>query len=285
MRNWDDLKYCCALSRHGTMSDAAKVLGTNVATVSRRLQRLSDEVGQTLFVKEGNRWIATEAGAGLARLGEQIQSQIGSAAFEADAEERDVNIRISCALQVMQCGMVDGIVDFLADNPRARLALYTTKLSLALNECDIRIGFEKPTKGRVVRRQLTELPLVPACRAGFADQVSGWINVNYTGQVVGPAAAFHAHFGAPPKVDIEGLNLTRRIMRNTPLVAALPQQMVGPGSDFVPYPIAGAEQKLPIWVSYHEARRLDPAVRLAVQFLESTMIDAELPEENTRARA
>ncbi|MEM6825838.1 MAG: LysR family transcriptional regulator [Pseudomonadota bacterium] len=271
MKNWDDLKFCLALSRHGTMSDAATVLGTNVATVSRRVHRLSDEMGKTLFVKQGNRWVVTEAGAELSVIAEQIQNRIGQSRLDDDDADAELNIRISCAVQIMQCGLVDGIVDFLREHPRARLRLELGKRSLALNECDIRMGFEAPNRGRVVRRLLTRMSMVPACRRSFLDRIEGWLNVIYLADHQGPSRALSDAFAGPPKVEIEGLNLTRLILRANPLVAALPRSIVDAEPDLVEYPIAQSIEPLPVWLSYHEARRNDPAVRLAVAFLKRSM--------------
>ena len=50
VQNWDDLKYCLALDEFRTMTAAAKALGTNTATVSRHLERLTEEAGQPLFI-------------------------------------------------------------------------------------------------------------------------------------------------------------------------------------------------------------------------------------------
>ena len=52
MQNWDDLKYCLALDEFRTMTAAAKALGTNTATVSRRIERLTEEAGQPLFIRQ-----------------------------------------------------------------------------------------------------------------------------------------------------------------------------------------------------------------------------------------
>ena len=52
MQNWDDLKFCLALERYQTMTAAARALGTNTAaTVSRRIDRLTEEAGEPLFSK------------------------------------------------------------------------------------------------------------------------------------------------------------------------------------------------------------------------------------------
>ena len=53
MNNWDDLRFLVALSKTGTMTAAAKSLGTNTATVSRRIERLSETLGMPAFIKTG----------------------------------------------------------------------------------------------------------------------------------------------------------------------------------------------------------------------------------------
>ena len=270
MRNWDDLKYCLALYNHGTMSDAAKVLGSNVATVSRRLHRLSEEIGETLFIKEGNRWAATEAGVEFARIAEQFQNRIGHSGASQRSSDI-VLIRLSCAMQIMQCGLVDGIVNFLTEHPSTRLRLETRKRSLALNECDLRMGFEEPNEGRIVRRFMTRMEIVPVCWQGHRDRIEGWIDVAYADDDTSISEALAHHFDAPAKIEIEGLNLTKLILTSNPLVAAVPYVFLERSQGFVEYPMARRVGSLSVWLSYHESRRRDPAVRLAVEFLEQAM--------------
>lgn len=57
MQNWDDLKYCLALDEFRTMTAAAKALGTNTATVSRRIERLTEEPASLcLLAKIASGW-------------------------------------------------------------------------------------------------------------------------------------------------------------------------------------------------------------------------------------
>lgn len=276
MRNWDDLKFCLALSSHGTMSNAAKVLGTNVATVSRRLNRMSEEMGEALFIKQGNRWVATESGAELARIAEELQTRLGATQDGRGEIRGDVKIRISCAMQIMQSGLVSGIVHFLESHPTARLGLDSRKQSLALNECDIRIGFEEPNEGRVVRRRLMALDIVPACQGRFLGGLTGWVKVLYTDSEPPGCGRLREHFDAAPKIEIEGLNLTRLVLESNPLLALLPRSMVEGDADLAEVSMGPAFEPLPIWLSYHQSRRRDPAVRLAVEFLERALrIDAD----------
>ena len=55
VQNWDDLKYCLALHEFRIITAAAKALGTNTATVSRLLERLTEEAGQSLFIRQNSR--------------------------------------------------------------------------------------------------------------------------------------------------------------------------------------------------------------------------------------
>ena len=52
MQNWDDLKFCLALERHQTMTAAARALGTTTATVSRRIDRLTEAADEAIFLRD-----------------------------------------------------------------------------------------------------------------------------------------------------------------------------------------------------------------------------------------
>ena len=61
-QNWDDLRYFLAVARSGTLSAAAKLLGTEHSTVARHIQALEDELNNRLFHK-------SNSGYGVDRLG------------------------------------------------------------------------------------------------------------------------------------------------------------------------------------------------------------------------
>lgn len=275
MRNWDDLKFCHALYRHGTMSDAAKVLNTNVATVSRRLHRLSEEIGETLFIKEGNRWVLTEAGLELAHIAEQLQLQIDRANASDRETDLEVKIRINCPVQLVQSGLADGLAAFFDQHPRVSFRFETQKRSLALNECDVRLDFEEPSDGRIVRRLLTKLDFLPVCGRGYADRLTNWVNVIYTEREGPQSRVLREYFGAAPKVEVEGLNLARALLSSNPFVAILPRQRAASDPQLEVVCGIGPIPPIAVWLSFHESRRRDPAVRLAIEFIESTSLVEE----------
>ncbi|MEM9067302.1 MAG: LysR family transcriptional regulator [Myxococcota bacterium] len=76
--NWDDLRFFLAVARHRTLTAAAKQLGVNHTTVSRRLQSLHDEVGVRLFDKQPEGYFPTNAGEDLLRVAERMESELHS---------------------------------------------------------------------------------------------------------------------------------------------------------------------------------------------------------------
>jgi len=268
MENWDDLRYCLALYRSGTMTDAAKMLGANVATVSRRIQRLTEELGQTLFVKEGAVWVATRLGTDLALLAQATEDMILHTAPTEAMYASGSLVRISCAVQIMQCGLFRDLPKFLDENEDIRIRTLIRDQSLALNESDIRIGFEEPREGRLVRRRLGEMQMVACCARHHRDALEDWIEVIYSDEQRETSFGLHGHFGSQPRVELEGLNILHDVLLQTKTAAVVPLAFLKLHEDLVEAPIDITLAPLPIWISFHASRRLDPVVRLAEQFIE-----------------
>ena len=60
--DWDHFRYFLELARAGTLAGAARRLGVEHTTVSRRLQALEKQVGSALFAREAGGHRLTEAG-------------------------------------------------------------------------------------------------------------------------------------------------------------------------------------------------------------------------------
>lgn len=74
--NWDDLRFLLALSRAGSLSQAAIELSVNHSTVSRRIHSLEEQVGTRLFDKTSDGYAVTTAGEELQRVAERIENEL-----------------------------------------------------------------------------------------------------------------------------------------------------------------------------------------------------------------
>lgn len=73
---WDDLRVLLALTRAGTLTRAARQLGVNHTTVSRRIAALEDQVGVRLFERLPTGYQPTEAGDEVRRVAERMEEEI-----------------------------------------------------------------------------------------------------------------------------------------------------------------------------------------------------------------
>ena len=90
---WSDFKVLIALSEAGSVAGAARLLGIDASTVSRRLAALEDAVGATLVIRGGREFAITADG----------RSVLAAAHEMADATAR-AGCRGSCP-PVLHCGL------------------------------------------------------------------------------------------------------------------------------------------------------------------------------------
>jgi len=72
--DWNDLRFFLEVARIGTLSGAARVLGTDHATVSRRINALEHALRQTLFHRSLAGYALTPAGENLLVHAEQMEA-------------------------------------------------------------------------------------------------------------------------------------------------------------------------------------------------------------------
>ena len=74
--DWDHLRYFWALVQAGTLVGAAKALGVEHTTVSRRIQALEKQMGTALFAREAGGHRLSEAGRQLLAAVETMEAAV-----------------------------------------------------------------------------------------------------------------------------------------------------------------------------------------------------------------
>lgn len=160
--NWDDARVFLAVARQGQILGAARTLGLNHATVSRRIAALEAALGTTLLRRRTNGTELTAEGERFLLYAETMESAslaAGEAAGGDSAVEGTVRV-----------GAPDGFgVAFLAPrigqlterHPGLRIELVPVPraFSLSRREADIAVTLERPREGRLVARKLTDYRL------------------------------------------------------------------------------------------------------------------------------
>ncbi|WP_259782117.1 LysR family transcriptional regulator [Aestuariispira ectoiniformans] len=74
--HWDDLNLALAIGETGTLSAAGRKLGVSHATVYRRLNQVEDRLGVSLFQRDRNGFVPTDAGEELIKAARGVEDQV-----------------------------------------------------------------------------------------------------------------------------------------------------------------------------------------------------------------
>ncbi|NKC01387.1 MAG: LysR family transcriptional regulator [Pseudomonadales bacterium] len=96
--DWDDYRYFTAVVEHGSVRGAAKRLGVNPSTVTRRLDRLEGELAVSLFIRSPNGLIITTEGVEVAQRTEQIAHQFRIMESTVKGRDQRISGRIRMAV-------------------------------------------------------------------------------------------------------------------------------------------------------------------------------------------
>lgn len=173
--DWDDLKFFDAALKAGTLSAAATALGVAQATMSRRIGRLEEQVGHTLFDRSRGGLIATDAAFALAPHVEAMRMNAIGAANELQGLE-------SAPEGLVRLAVPPGIAFDLAPSMHRRLREVAPKVRLeilaenrvvdiARREADISVRAFRPTQQDLVFRRLPSATVKPYAHPDYIAQL------------------------------------------------------------------------------------------------------------------
>ena len=161
--DWNALQSFLAVARAGRLTLAARRLGIDHSTLSRRLRDLEGRLQSQLFERSVNGYVLTPQGEQLLHAAQAMES----VAFGVLKDVAGASLRIAGTVRI---GAPDGFgTSFLAPrlgdisrmHPELAIQLITMPrlFSMTKHEADIAIGFGPPEEGRLHGRKLTDYEL------------------------------------------------------------------------------------------------------------------------------
>ncbi|WP_166260492.1 LysR family transcriptional regulator [Marinobacter salicampi] len=161
--DWNNLRFFLELSRAGRLTTAARRLGVDHTTVSRRIQMLEKNLGVQLFMRETSGYTLTEAGRSLVPQVELMES----ASVEIEQALPDTYDNLSGHVRI---GVTEGygttllapkLTEFCQRYPHLHIDLLALPRALRLSrhEADIAITLERPERGPYIITKLTDYVL------------------------------------------------------------------------------------------------------------------------------
>lgn len=267
MQNWDDLRFLLAVYRAGTMSAAARVLGTNVATVSRRMERLGTELGGSPFVKTPSGWQPDPQVAGLLEAAEAFEGQMlreMNAGAEPDA--KPPHILVGAPSLIASAILLPGLAAAPNLIQKIDIEIMPRVFETGLGTNDIVIQSGRPASGRLAIRRAGSL------RFGiyiWSDTPAGskWIGLTQNYRLLHTVDAAEGYFGAPPALRLESMEQIFRAAQLLHLPAILPEVLARQEPGLIRLEAPDLSFEFEFWIMYHLSRRGDPAVQVAVDWI------------------
>ncbi len=117
LTDWDPLRLILAIARAGTLAGGARRLGISHATAYRRLGRLEADLGETLFTRDRDGYLATVPGQRLVEAARTAEQAIRAAVAPAETTEADLTGRLTIATTAL---LFEGVLAALFQTFQAR---------------------------------------------------------------------------------------------------------------------------------------------------------------------
>lgn len=296
--DWNEVQLFLALCRARTLGGAARSLGVDGSTVSRRLTALERLLGATLFDRSRDGIAPTSAAEELMPIAEETEASVHRFANAVDRLETEVTgvVRVTCPPDTAEVILLPLLRVLVRRHPRLRLAIEPSEavLDLARREADLALRIARPVQGDLLVRRLREVRWVLAASPEYAKRlgpVRQWDQLSWVGWgerfAQGGAARWLREQvpGAEPVVSSDSLSVQLAAVRAGLGAALIPEPSL---DHFRLSPVSlaprlrDAASRWPVdelFLVTHRALRNVPRVRAVWEALVSRLADPQAKDE------
>lgn len=175
MLDWDQVRVFLAVSRSGQLAKAAQRLGLDVSTVSRRLDRLEDELGAVLFDRSKEGTAPTAAAEAMLPAAEEMERALAQFAMARDAIETTAEgvVRLTCMPGVADAFIAPALAQFRKKHSRVVVELDSSigYADLTRREADLAVRAHRPTSGDLVATRIVQTRAIPMTSPAYAKEL------------------------------------------------------------------------------------------------------------------
>jgi DNA-binding transcriptional LysR family regulator len=156
--DWDRLRVFSAAAEAGSFTKAGEVLGLSQSAVSRQISALERELKVPLFHRHARGLILTEQGELLASTVQDVNARLETArTMLTDSREKpNGELRVTTTVGLGSAWLTPRLNDFIALYPdiRLQLLLEDEELDIAMRAADVAIRLRQPTQSELIQRKL-----------------------------------------------------------------------------------------------------------------------------------
>jgi len=172
--SWDDYSVFLAISKAGSISKAATLLGRTQPTISKRIDNLEARLGMSLFKRTTSGMLPTEVGK--AMLSHASAMNRSAANIERMASSLDQtgsgDVFVQCLDGLITDWLMPILPEFLENNKGVNLRFYTQNTAHMVEdqELDINVQFNTTKPMDFVARQLGTLHYMPMISRSYKER-------------------------------------------------------------------------------------------------------------------
>lgn len=148
--DWNDIPLMLSLARAGSMSSAAKELGVDVSTISRRVAAVEAVLKTRLFIRSNRGYEPTDAGAVFIAHAETVLGGVRAMLTETKAEADGISgpVRITAVNALFDRWLIGRLPDLVEKYPNVQVHLLDDNgnLSFTRREADFALRLAQPTE-------------------------------------------------------------------------------------------------------------------------------------------
>jgi DNA-binding transcriptional LysR family regulator len=175
MPDWEQVRLFLAVMRERSLAGAGAKLGLDVSTVSRRLDRLEEQIGAALFdrTREGTHpTVVAEQMLPHAEEMELSAARFAAASAQVETEVSGV-VRLTVLPGIADVFVAPRLVELHAKHPRLAVELDATVsyADLTRREADVAIRATRPSSGELLALKLLSTAEVPMTSPDYAREL------------------------------------------------------------------------------------------------------------------
>lgn len=272
--SWNDLRHFLAVARTGGLARAAEISGTSMPTLSRRMNRLEQQLGHKLFARDKKGFHLTATGKKFVAYCEDVEAATFVIDRWRDGMLESRSVRISAGSWT-SLHLARNHVDLWQPGDTFKIEFVTSEDSIDIGRraADIGIRNRRPDQNRLAGRKISSVAFAAYRKTVLVENEidPGWIAIG-SGSVQTPSAQWVA------------ANHANRIVcvANSP-PCALELARSGAGSVVLPCFVGDTEPGIarigePIaelqhdqWLVAHRDERHDRSIRTAINRIVALM--------------
>jgi molybdate transport repressor ModE-like protein len=274
--DWEDIRYFLALTRHGSLSAAARDLRVTHATVSRRITSLEELLGRPLFERRADGYVLTSQGQDL--LGEaNVMEKVAQSVLRRVETSNELNgqVRLTANRALAERFLIDRLGELHDRYPNLNIELIgdARVVSLARREADIALRLGTPKDSDLIARKVATIAFGLYASPAYRDKLThgeepDFIGYDRDSEFIFEASWLKRQFPAARFTFRTNSQMSQAAAARAGYgVALLPKFVASDDSGLVPVKL---EKQLPdreVWLLISRAPSKIPLIRAVADFL------------------